>query len=159
MEWVLVVGVALGVTASVAVDVIRTLDDLVSLVSGREDLYVRWSADPAKDQTRGTSVDQLTGVELPGLSANPLRPERWWTDRPLNIWVARRLYDYRHLQDQPGKDVRAWILAGDVVGRGPDNEPLLRCKEVVAWLDNEVIRTAAQLIEAEVEHWGSLNRT
>lgn len=60
-------------------------DELVEVVAeadGGHDLYIRWSRGP--DADRGmTSVDELTGVTLPGLSANPLRVESWWADRPV----------------------------------------------------------------------------
>lgn len=137
---------------------IETLEELVALVADQEDLYVRWSADPAADQTRGTSVDELTGVELPGLSANPLRVESWWQGRPLDVWVARRLYDYQHLRERRGADVRPWVLTGAVVGRGPDNEPLVRCREAIGWLADNVTDRANNLIDAQPHDWGSLDR-
>jgi hypothetical protein len=137
---------------------IETLEVLVALAARQDDLFVRWSADPAADQERGSSVDELTGVELPGLSANPLRVEAWWEDRPLDVWVARRLYDYQHLRERRGRDVRPWVLTGDVVGRGPDNEPLVRCHEAVAWLADSVTRCANELIEAQPHDWGTLDR-
>jgi hypothetical protein len=93
---------------------------------------VRWSRGPETDLTAAggtgqSSQDALTGVLMPGLSANPLRAEAWWGDRSLELWVARRLFDYRHLRELRGPGVRAWILAGEEQGRGPDNEPLVRC--------------------------------
>jgi hypothetical protein len=83
------------------------LDDLTRLVSeagDRDGLYVRWSAGPVVDLRqddlgRGVSRDALTGVPLPGLSANPLAVEPWWEGRPLRLWVARKLYDYQHLRE------------------------------------------------------------
>jgi hypothetical protein len=63
------------------------------------------------------SVDELTGVRPRGLSANPLRVESWWTDRPLRLWVARHLHDYRHLREGKGREVRPWVLRGSEVGR------------------------------------------
>jgi hypothetical protein len=137
---------------------IETLEELVALVAGNDGLYVRWSANPVEDQARGTSVDELTGVELPGLSANPLRVESWWQDRPLDVWVARRLYDYQHLRERRGNDVRPWVLTGAVVGRGPDNEPLVRCREAIAWLADCVTDRANNLIEAQSPDWGTLDR-
>ena len=41
------------------------LDDVVRLVQQIPDLYVRWSRGPGVD-LHTTSVDDLTGVELPG---------------------------------------------------------------------------------------------
>lgn len=57
----------------------------------------------------------------PGLSANPLDPEPWWT-RPTREWPARQLCNDAHLQREDGER-HGWVLAGTVVGRGPDNEP------------------------------------
>ena len=92
---------------------IRTLDELVQLVeSDDRNLYVRWSLGPETDldgESHATSRDALTGIELPGVSANSLRVEPWWGGRPLRLWVARRLYDYRHLRDLRGPGVRRWV--------------------------------------------------
>src|SRR3954454_2119379 len=104
--------------------VVRDLDTLTRMVEGTQDLYVRWSRGPEVDLS-STSLDHLTGVELPGLSANPLAVEPWWGDRPIHVWVARRLYDYRHLGRQRG--VAPWVLVGEERARGPDNEPIVEC--------------------------------
>jgi hypothetical protein len=104
------------------------------------------------------SFDELTGVELPGLSANALAVEPWWQDRPLRLWLARRLYDYRHLRRTRGAEVQPWVLEGRVVGRGPDNEPLVECREPIAWLSERVIAEATELIEAQPAEWGTLSR-
>jgi hypothetical protein len=85
---------------------VRTIDSLADLAefvsrwSGEEQLYVRWTEDIHRDLRTGISRDELTGIELPGLSANSLQVESWWDDRPLTTWLARRLYDYRHLPDR-----------------------------------------------------------
>jgi hypothetical protein len=57
---------------------IEGLDQLAALVEGsRDDLYVRWSRGPQHDLRQSdepqSSIDGLTGLRLPGLSANPLR--------------------------------------------------------------------------------------
>lgn len=137
---------------------IETLQELVDLTNDRDDLFVRWCADAEEDRERGTSLDELTGVELPGLSANPLAVEPWWKDRPIEVWIARRLHDYRHLQRKRDEQVRAWVLSGDVVGRGPDNEPLVNCREVVAVLSDDVTEKAASIIDSQPRDWGSLDR-
>jgi hypothetical protein len=137
---------------------LHSLDELVALADSRDDLYVRWTDDPQEDRQRGGSIDELTGVEMPGLSANPLKVEPWWEDRPHHLWMARRLYDYRHLREQRGPEVRPWLIVGDVVGRGPDNEPLVRCREIVACLDDSVTTAATKLIDAQPHDWGSLDR-
>jgi hypothetical protein len=145
---------------------IEELDDLVALVERSEkseDLYVRWSRGPGTDLTvaSGTesSRDSLTGVPLPGLSANSLAVEDWWRGRPVRLWVARRLYDYRHLAKLRGPGVRPWVLLGDLCGRGPDNEPLVRCRRPVAWISERALREALAEVEAQgSREWGPLDR-
>lgn len=140
---------------------IQTLDELADLVAPSGPacrLYVRWTADLDRDLASGVSRDELTGVELPGLSANSLAVQPWWGDRSVHTWVARRLYDYRHLRELRGPDTRPWILAGDESGRGPDNEPLLHNCEVVAEVRREVITEAVETVEALPANWGSLRR-
>ncbi|MCG8925767.1 DUF6098 family protein [Lentzea sp. CC55] len=136
---------------------ITSIAELVGYVG--DDVYVRWSKGPDADAA-STSRDSLTGVELPGLSASPLRIEPWWADRSLELWVARRLFDYRHLRDLRGPDVRAWVLRGDEVGRGPDNEPLVRCLDPLAWVADEALLECEELVNAQhSEEWGSLDRS
>lgn len=102
-------------------------------------LHVRYSAGP-EDDGRRNSVDTESGLELPGLSVNPLDPEDWWT-RPLEDWLARQLSQYRHLAEKD-PDRIAWVLRGEVCGRGPDCEPLLRHVEPVAVLDPSLLDEA-----------------
>lgn len=136
---------------------LQTLDELAALVETGRPLYVRWSRGPDADAD-STSQDELTGVRLPGLSANPLAVEEWWADRPLRTWVARRLYDYRHLAEQRGPGVRPWVLEGHEIARGPDNEPLVACREAVAWLGEGVVGEAVREVAAQPADWGSLDR-
>lgn len=144
-----------GVTAR-----LPTITDLASLAElVGDDVYVRWSKGLAADSSE-TSNDSLTGVTLPGLSASPLRIEPWWGDRSRELWVARRLYDYRHLRDLRGPDVRAWVLVGDEVGRGPDNEPLVRCRKPLAWIADTALKECEDLVAAQRSpEWGSLDRS
>ncbi len=140
-------------------ETVKSLDELVSLVQERPNLYIRWSRGPEVDGGR-TSRDSLTGAELPGLCANPLMVEKWWGDRPLRLWVARRVYDYRHLVWESGPDVKAWVLEGDELGRGPDNEPLVQMEKPVAWVAEGVVEEAERLVaEVDVGDWGPLNRS
>ena len=164
---------------------IRDLDALAALVerSNADDLYIRWSHGPRADlathtgpvdgppakphpdgNSHGTgcahfSRDELTGLPLPGLSANPLRVEPWWGDRPVRLWVARRLYDYRHLRDLRGPGVRPWVLRGEQRGRGPDNEPLVICRRVLGWVSETALEQADQAVHGQgCRTWGPLNR-
>jgi Family of unknown function (DUF6098) len=88
------------------------LVDLVNRETG--ELYVRWSHGRQVNGDGMSSRDGLTGVSLPGLSANPLRVEPWWGGRSLRLWLARRLYDYRHL-----KDLRGAVLGVGGAGSRP----------------------------------------
>lgn len=137
---------------------VRSLDELVELVRGSGDLYVRWSRGPDFDLDDQTSRDELTGAELPGLCANPLAVEEWWGDRSLRTWVARRLHDYSHLR-RKRDGVRPWVLEGHELGRGPDNEPLVECRRPVAWLEESVIEEATGAVDAASEEWGPLRRS
>ncbi len=137
--------------------VVRTLEELAELVGDRDDLYVRWSRGPDVDACR-TSRDELSGVPLPGLSASALGVEPWWEDRDRSVWVARRLYDYRHLRERRSGPIRPWALEGRLCGRGPDNEPLVTDVRPVAWIDESLIREARERIEQLNGDWGSLDR-
>ena len=116
---------------------VKSLDELEELIApGR---YLRFSAGP-DDDAGSTSADYESGLELPGLSVNPLAPESWWT-RPVQDWLARQLCNYVHLAEEGG-DRHAWVLRGEVVGRGPDNEPLVGEFTPVAWIADDVLLQA-----------------
>ncbi|MFI8166391.1 DUF6098 family protein [Streptomyces sp. NPDC085931] len=138
--------------------VVRTLDELAELVDGDQDLYVRWSRGPGTDLRDGSSTDELTGVPMPGLSANPLDVEEWWEDRPVRLWVARRLYDYAHLPHEKGPGVRPWVLTGKEIARGPDNEPLVIDVRPLGWVDLQVIDEAKAEVARQEKPWGTLRR-
>jgi hypothetical protein len=141
--------------------IVRSLDELADLVTGWDDerpLYVRWTSDVERDAQTGRSVDELTGIDLPGLSVNSLTVEPWWGDRALPTWLARRLYDYRHLQEVRGPATRPWVVAGVETGRGPDNEPLVAEFAPVAEIDLQVIVDAAEEVDRFAGNWGSLRR-
>ena len=121
------------------------LADVVRLVEERPELTVRFSEDIQADTKTGT-IDGESGIQLPGISVNPLHPEDWWT-RPTVDWVARQLCQYAHLlNDRPKRT--AWLVTGKTVGRGPDREPLLTEVVVVDVLDDVVLREAADAYEA-----------
>lgn len=120
---------------------VRHLAHLAAVVRAWPGLHIRYSDGPDDDSQR-TSIDTESGLELPGLSANPLDPEGWWT-RPLEEWLARQLTQYRHLAEKD-PDRIAWILRGELCGRGPDCEPLLRDVEPVAILDEALLEEARE---------------
>jgi len=137
---------------------ITSLDELARLVENGRRLYVRWSRGPRADLGDAASTDDLTGIPLPGLSVNALDIEPWWSRRPVRLWVARRLYDYCHLRRQKGPGIRPWVLRGREVGRGPDNEPLVREVEPIAWVGPQVITEAEEEVARQRGSWGPLDR-
>ena len=120
---------------------IDSLDELCRLVA--PDAYVRFSKGP-DDDDGSTSRDYESGLDLPGLSVNPLQPEQWWT-RPLDEWLARQICNYVHLGEE--EDRYAWVLTGTAVSRGPDNEPLVAKFTPVAVLSEKVVDEAKRLYE------------
>lgn len=139
--------------------VVGTLAELTALVERDRGLYVRWSRGPAADLRAVSSTDDLTGVAMPGLSANPLDVEEWWRDRPVELWVARRLYDYEHLPREKGPGIRPWALKGRETARGPDNEPLVTDVRPLCWIDAGVIGEAQTEVARQENPWGPLRRT
>jgi hypothetical protein len=122
--------------------VVRSLDELAGMVEREPGLHVRISRGPDADAAK-PSRDYESGLDLPGLSANQLRPERWWT-RPLEDWLARRLCQYLHLLEEADDGRVAWVLTGREVARGPDHEPVLADPHPVAVLDRSVLEEAAR---------------
>lgn len=121
---------------------LRTLDELEALVGDAGPIYVRYSEGPERD-AHERSVDYESGLPLPGLSVNPLRPEAWWT-RPVRDWLARQICQYRELQDEDGDRI-AWVLTGRETGRGPDCEPLLADVAPMARLTPALVEEASRV--------------
>lgn len=134
------------------------LADLLENWDGDRGLYVRWTRDLEADLADEVSRDELTGIELPGLSANGLAIEPWWGDRSTQDWLGRKLYDYRHLPHRRGEGTRPWVLTGRESARGPDNEPLIIDCAPVAEIDDAVIEQASALVAEQPGDWGSLDR-
>lgn len=147
----------MGNGPNVELPTIESLDELAELAASDRALYVRWSEGPEADLRNHTSFDDLTSTELAGLSANSLAVEDWW-DGPDELWLARRIYDYLHIRRRRPAQVRPWVLEGEEVGRGPDNEPLVRCRRPVAWITEEVVEESVRMIEAAGGEWGPLDR-
>lgn len=116
---------------------------------------MRWSRGPQRDLPRTSSTDDLTGIELPGLSASPLDLEGWWGERPVRVWVARRLYDYCHLPHVKDARTRPWVLHGSETARGPDNEPLVTDIEPLGWIADQVITDACRNVTEQPGLWDS----
>lgn len=54
--------------------------------------------------------------------------------------------------------MRPWVLRGQELGRGPDNEPLVRDVEPVGWIDERVIKEARTAVDRQGGDWGPLRR-
>lgn len=121
------------------------LAELERLVRTQRGLHVRYSEGIEHDLDE-QSIDVESGLTLPGLSANPLDAQAWWT-RPLADWLARQLCQYKHLRER-NPDRIAWVLHGSIVARGPDDEPLLRDVEPVARLSSGLLDEAERRYEA-----------
>jgi hypothetical protein len=119
--------------------VIGSLDELDRYVLQEPEVCVRYSKGPRSDRAR-PSVDDESGLLLPGLSVIPLRPEPWWT-RDRRDWIARQLCHCVDLKDD-ADDRIAWLLIGREAGRGADREPLLWPWTPVAVLAESVIDAA-----------------
>ncbi|MHA7141913.1 DUF6098 family protein [Arthrobacter sp. Sr33] len=117
---------------------ITTLYDLEEIVRTEGTVYLRYSE---KIETQPGSIDGESGLQLPGLSVNPLSPEAWWT-RPLKDWLARQICQYKHIGEKHGR--HAWILSGDCVARGPDCEPLIDQVCPLGRLDQHLLDEAEQ---------------
>lgn len=127
---------------------LTTLAELAELVRSREQSCVRYSEGPRHDASE-QSRDTESGLDLPGLSVNPLHPEAWWT-RPLEDWLARQVCQYAELAEK-NPDRYAWVLDGRTVGRGPDCEPLLTEVEPLAALSPELLDEAIARYEERFE--------
>lgn len=123
---------------------IDDLDELAEVVAREPAVFVRYSHGPDRDARR-TSRDYEAELDLPGLSVTPVTPEPWWT-RPAVEWIARRVCKYMDLAgDAP--DRRPWILTGEVVGNGPDHEPLVVAVQPIAWLGEGALDQARKCYE------------
>jgi hypothetical protein len=119
---------------------VESVGELVDLVeTSPEPLYVRFSSGLDRD----ASIDHESGLRLPGVSVNPLRPPAWWQGSPVAGWVTRQVRAYQHLMERDD-DRRCWIVSGTVVDRGPDNEPLLTDVRAVGVLSEALVEACGR---------------
>ncbi|HEU5475629.1 MAG TPA: DUF6098 family protein [Actinophytocola sp.] len=116
---------------------VTRLAELAELVDLGVPVYLRYSPGPEADAGH-PSVDHESGLAMPGHSANPLRPPGWWT-LPTEDWLARAVCQYRRKIEEGS---RPWVLTGEVVDVGPDNEPLLVDVRPLAWLTADLVAEA-----------------
>jgi hypothetical protein len=122
------------------------LAELTLLLEHDVPVYLRYSPGPEADAAY-PSRDHESGLLMPGHSANPLGPPKWWT-RPVEDWVARRVCQYLRELDE---GARPWVLTGKVVDFGPDNEPLLVDVEPIAWLSSDLLREAHRHYQEQLD--------
>lgn len=121
-------------------------------------LFLRWSSDLAVDLDLPQSLDALTGVEMPGLAVLSLAVEPWWQDRPVDLWLARKLGGQRPPADLDGPAVRPWIITGTPLGHSPDGETLIGSCSLVATVTDAVMVQAASLVDSLAHRWVGLAR-
>jgi len=100
---------------------IKSLDQIKN-TEGK--VYVRWSKSIAKDKKRGYSLAYGTSAEA-GLSCCEITKdgEGWYSED----WrLIQQLTEYKYICGGT-----CWIITGDEVGTGEDNEPLLKNVEVI----------------------------
>jgi hypothetical protein len=120
-----------------AMETLGRLEELVDLLGLGIPLYLRYSPGPEADAAH-PSIDHESGLPMPGHSANPLQPPGWWT-LPAADWLARSVCQYlREIHE----GARPWVLTGQIVDVGPDNEPLLVNIQPLAWLTAELVTDA-----------------
>jgi hypothetical protein len=122
--------------------VLRSLAEVIGVVSAHGTMYLRYSEGPEADLSGGSSRDYEADVDLPGLSVTVATPEPWWP-RPVEDWVARRLCKYAELGAAAGRF--PWLLTGRPVGNGPDHEPLVDQVRPIARVGGEAVREAVRL--------------
>lgn len=100
---------------------IKSLDQIKN-IEGK--VYVRWSKSIAKDKKRGYSLAYGTSAEA-GLSCCEITKEaEGWEGEDWRL--IRQLTEYKWICGGT-----CWIITGEVVGTGEDNEPLLANVEVI----------------------------
>ncbi|WP_127128608.1 DUF6098 family protein [Georgenia sp. SYP-B2076] len=119
--------------------VLTSLDQVADLMEHTDALFLRISAGPDEDRRSG-GWDGESGYLLPGLPAWMLRPEAWWAGG-LRLWLARQVVRHGFLLSG-GKGNQPWLLTGEVVGRGPDGDPLVARWRPVALLARGVLPEA-----------------
>jgi hypothetical protein len=130
----------------VEMGVLTRLDDLEALLDTEVEPYLRYSPGPESDAVH-PSKDHESGLLMPGVSVNPLRPPGWWT-LPVRDWLARRVCQYLR---ELAENARPWVLTGRRIDFGPDNEPLLVDIVPIAWLSAELV------VEAHEHYRHALN--
>jgi hypothetical protein len=121
---------------------LEMVNEIVRAQQREGGLFLRVSHGPA--DVRSGSRHPESGYPLPGLACWPLKAEPWWPAGNL-VWVARQLVSHSYLLSERA---RAWLLAGPVVGRGADGEPLVAPARPVAMVGHGAVLEAESIYAA-----------
>jgi len=114
---------------------IKTLDEIKN-TNGK--IYVRWSESIALDNKRGYSLAYGTQAEK-GLSCCVI--DQSWED-----WrILRQLQEYKFCGNN------CWIISGEEVGRGADNEELLKKVICLGKVSENILSADWQAMEREAD--------
>lgn len=116
---------------------VTSLDELATLATTAT-IYVRWEVRGQAGIKRGYSINHVTGAREDGISANALMLDN-------AEWLATSVLEYRGVCGLNG-----WVITGDEIGRGSDNEPLLANVTVLAKIGDTLVAEADQKI---AERW------
>jgi len=114
---------------------IKTIDQLMTLLETDErPMFVRWSNGVTGDRKMGRSTNHASGQLEAGISVNALRSN----DGVFNPrgYAAMSLREYAHLAPV------GYVLTGEVIARGSDNE---------AVLDSETWQAVAKIGDAALD--------
>ena len=112
---------------------INTLDQIKNT---SKKVYVRWSKSIALDNKRGYSLRCGTQSEA-GLSCCEI--DKTWED-----WrILRQLSEYRFVGGS------CWIITGEEVGTGADNEPLLKNVNLIGKVSDSLLSINYRKAELE----------
>lgn len=114
---------------------IKSLNEIKN-TSGR--VYVRWSKSINLDNKRGYSLKYGTSAEA-GLSACEI--DKTWED-----WrILRQIAEYSFCGGY------AWIVTGNEVGTGEDNEPLLKNVKLIGKVANSLLSVDWKSMKRDAE--------
>lgn len=116
-----------------------TLAEIMQMAATQA-LYIRWTSDINGDIRRGHSRNHQTGALESGLSVNPLRNDVLSGAS----FVAGQILEYQYLSI--GTGARAYLLTGDVAGRGSDNEPVISSAQVIGEISDAVLAEVAAVV-------------
>ena len=114
---------------------IKSLDE-IKKTNGK--VYVRWSRSINLDRKRGYSLKYGTSAEA-GLSSCEI--DKTWED-----WrILRQIAEYSFVGGN------CWIVTGDEIGTGADNEPLLGNVKLVGKVSDSLLAIDWQAMKKDID--------